>query len=229
MKRILTFLLILNGLCVSAQNNHTDDKGRKQGKWVKKYENGKIRYTGIFKDDVPVGTFTYYFIREGGIMSEIQYRSLTGIGYAKLYHKSGTLQAEGIYNAQEKDSTWTYYARTGLLTQREDYSKGILNGIQLTYWENGTVSQRIEFKEGLEDGNWIRKWEDGTLRTKGLYKAGQLEGECKFYEEEGKIIAKGEYHNGKKHGSWYYFEENKLTLKELYRYGSLESETLYNE
>jgi antitoxin component YwqK of YwqJK toxin-antitoxin module len=56
-----------------------------------------------------------------------------------------------------------------------------------------------------------------------------LEGECKFFDEEGKLIAKGEYHNGKKHGTWYYFEENKLTRKEEYRYGTLESETNYNE
>jgi len=87
----------------------------------------------------------------------------------------------------------------------------------------------LEFKEGVEYGNWIRKWDDGTLRTKGFYNAGQLEGECKFFDEEGKLIAKGEYHNGKKHGTWYYFEENKLTRKEVYRYGTLESETNYNE
>jgi len=52
---------------------------------------------------IPVGTFTYYFEREGGKMSEISYRGTTGVGYAKLYHRSGSLQAEGlIYNAQVK-------------------------------------------------------------------------------------------------------------------------------
>ena len=229
MKKILTTLFALVSLSMCAQGNFTDASGKKQGKWVKKYESGKTRYTGTFKNDVPVGTFTYYFEREGGKMSEISYRGTTGVGYAKLYHRSGVIQAEGIYNAQLKDSTWTYYSRTGVLTQREDYSKGILNGVQLTYWENGRVSQRLEFKEGVEYGNWIRKWDDGILRTKGYYNAGQLEGECKFFDEEGKLIAKGEYHNGKKHGTWYYFEDNKLTRKEVYRYGTLESETNYNE
>jgi len=229
MKYIVIIFTLLVSLPIFAQANYTDASGKKQGKWVKKYESGKIRYSGTFKDDLPVGTFTYYFERDGGMMSQISYRGSTGVGYARMYHRSGELEAEGLYDAQNKDSTWTYYSRKGVLTQREDYSKGILNGAQLTYWENGRVSQRLEFKEGVEYGNWIRKWDDGTLRTKGFYNAGKLEGECKFFDEEGKLIAKGEYHNGKKHGTWYYFDENNLTRKEEYRYGTLESETNYNE
>jgi antitoxin component YwqK of YwqJK toxin-antitoxin module len=229
MKKILTILIAISSLSIYAQGNFTDASGKKQGKWVKKYESGKTRYTGTFKNDVPVGTFTYYFEREGGKMSEISYRGITGVGYAKLYHRSGVLQAEGIYNAQLKDSTWTYYSRSGVLTQREDYKMGVLEGKQLTYWENGRVSQRIDFVGDEENGSWIRKWDNGTMRTKGTYEEGQLEGECKFFDEEGKLIAKGPYHNGKKHGTWYYFEENKVILKELYRYGTLESETKYDE
>ena len=91
------------------------------------------------------------------------------------------------------------------------------------------VSQRIDFVGDEENGSWIRKWDNGTMRTKGTYEQGQLEGECKFFDEEGELIAKGPYHNGKKHGTWYYFEENKVVLKELYRYGTLESETKYDE
>ena len=40
--------------------------------------------------------------------------------------------------------------------------------------------------------------------------------------------AKGVYKRDKKHGSWYYFEENKVERKEDYRYGELESETIYD-
>src|SRR6056300_447001 len=105
MKKIFTVLFALFSLSICAQGNLTDSSGKKQGKWVKKYESGKTRYTGTFKNDIPVGTFIYYFEREGGKMSEISYRGTTGVGYAKLYHRSGVLQAEGVYNAQVKDST----------------------------------------------------------------------------------------------------------------------------
>ncbi len=40
--------------------NQTDSKGRKQGPW-RKLERGVLKYEGQFRDDKPVGTFTYYY------------------------------------------------------------------------------------------------------------------------------------------------------------------------
>ena len=71
MKKLLLLFALFTGFAAAAQVNHTDQKGQKQGKWVKTYESGKKRYEGYFKNNIPVGTFTYYFEREGGIMSEM--------------------------------------------------------------------------------------------------------------------------------------------------------------
>jgi antitoxin component YwqK of YwqJK toxin-antitoxin module len=229
MKNILFATLFLLSFSSKAQLNYTDAQGHKQGQWVKTYESGKKRYEGMFKNDIPVGHFKYYFEGEGGMMSEIMYRGTTGTGYAKAYHRNGVVQAEGIYRNQLKDSTWTYYDLQGVLTQREDFKGGELHGDQITYYENGAVAERISYEYGIEQGAWLRKWEDGTLRTKGTFEDGQLEGECKYFDEEGKLIAKGNYHNNKKHETWYYFEDNKVVRKETYRYGTLTGETLYNE
>jgi len=229
MKQLFSFAAMLLCLVGFAQNNHLDSKGLKQGKWQKTYDSGKIRYTGTFKNDIPVGKFTYYFEREGGIMSEIEYRGESGIGYAIAYHATGIKQAEGLYNKQLKDSVWTYYSRKGLLTQRESYHTGMLDGQRITYWENGKVAEIVDFVNDLEHGRWVRKWDNGSLRTKGGYTNGMLEGECVYYDESAKMIAKGSYHKSKKHGVWYYFEDNKVTSKETYRYGVLESETTYSD
>ncbi|MCF0207492.1 MAG: hypothetical protein HUK15_08695, partial [Bacteroidales bacterium] len=40
--------------------NYIDINKKKQGKWVKKYDNGQIRYEGFFTNDQPTGTFKYY-------------------------------------------------------------------------------------------------------------------------------------------------------------------------
>jgi len=229
MKKLYSLVAIFLSLLSFAQVNHLDSKGLKQGKWQKTYDNGKIRYTGTFKNDIPVGTFTYFFEKEGGKMSEITYRGESGIGYAVAYHATGIKQAEGLYNKQLKDSVWTYYSRKGILTQRESYTMGLLNGPRITYWENAKVAEIVDFKDGEENGRWIRKWDNGTLRTKGTYKDGMLEGECIYYDENAKMIAKGHYHKSKKHGTWYYFEDNRVTSKEIYRYGTLESETSYSD
>lgn len=229
MKRNLTFLLFLACVGMQAQTNLTDASGHKQGKWVKRYESGKIRYTGTFKNDIPVGVFTYFYERRGGKMSEITYRVNSGVGYAKMYHTSGVLQAEGMYRGQKKDSVWTYYSRDGKLTQRETFVDGMISGPQLTYWPNGNQSQRIDFLEGKEHGVWIRKWEDGKKRTVGAYLNGQLQGQCKYFNEEGRLLAQGEYNNGKKHKTWYYFEDGRVSRQEVYRYGKLESEKSFDK
>ena len=57
MRNFLLILSFLIGASTFAQVNHTDEKGLKQGKWVKTYESGKKRYEGYFKNNVPVGTF----------------------------------------------------------------------------------------------------------------------------------------------------------------------------
>ena len=41
--------------------NQVDEKGLKQGLWIKKYPNGNINYEGYFKDDRPVKLMKRYF------------------------------------------------------------------------------------------------------------------------------------------------------------------------
>ena len=43
------------------QINKTDQQGRKQGHWIKKYPNDNVMYDGFFKDDHPVGEFRRFF------------------------------------------------------------------------------------------------------------------------------------------------------------------------
>ena len=41
--------------------NKSDQQGRKQGHWIKKYSDGIMIYDGFFKDDHPVGEFKRYY------------------------------------------------------------------------------------------------------------------------------------------------------------------------
>jgi antitoxin component YwqK of YwqJK toxin-antitoxin module len=229
MRKTILFIFFLQAISVFAQKNWTDAKGLKQGVWEKTYESGKVRYRGQFKDDVPFGKFEYYYESGAGLMSTVSYRGTSGVGYAVAYHRNGQKMAEGLYNDQRKDSTWTYYDEAGVLTQREQFELGTQTGRQITYYENGAVAEIIEFQNGVEHGLWLRKWSDGKQRTNGTFEAGHLEGDCKYFDEAGKLIAKGKYHNGLKHESWYYIENGEVVRMEVYRYGKLESETVYKD
>ena len=62
MKIKLTLLVVLLAGTGFAQINQVDSQGRKQGKWEKTHpESAVYQYRGEFKDDKPVGKFTYYY------------------------------------------------------------------------------------------------------------------------------------------------------------------------
>mgnify|MGYP003309605133 CR=1 FL=1 len=50
--------------------NEVDKKGRKQGEWIKKYDNGVVIYKGEFKDDMPIGEFRRFY--ETGTLHSVQ-------------------------------------------------------------------------------------------------------------------------------------------------------------
>ena len=65
--------------------NETDSKGRKQGKWVKYHEGSKKkRYVGTFKDDLPTGKFTYYYLT-GEVSAVTEFQSDNKTAYTRMY------------------------------------------------------------------------------------------------------------------------------------------------
>ena len=67
---LFIFLLLLSPILLLAQNV-TDSKGMKQGEWRKLDANGKVIYEGQFKDNIPQGTFRYFY-EDGKIRSETE-------------------------------------------------------------------------------------------------------------------------------------------------------------
>ncbi|MDA7804300.1 hypothetical protein N8987_07005, partial [Crocinitomix sp.] len=84
-----------------AQVNQKDSKGRKQGVWKKPYENSTaFVYVGQFKDDIPVGQFTYYY-ESGKVKIIMNYLPDGKTSYAQMYHETGYMMARGKYLNQE--------------------------------------------------------------------------------------------------------------------------------
>jgi antitoxin component YwqK of YwqJK toxin-antitoxin module len=84
----------LNGQTV----NQKDAQGRKQGVWQKTYPKSRaLEYKGQFKDDKPVGTFTYYY-QSTKVKATIKHDEKTGRSEALMYQESGVIFARGIYS-----------------------------------------------------------------------------------------------------------------------------------
>ena len=111
MRSILTVVAIVWGLLAFCQGdiNQVDENGNKQGHWEKKYKNGKLRYSGQFIDNEPIGLFKR-FSNKGKLSSTLLYKKGVIAVKAQFFHENGKVLAEGVYIAQKKDSTWKFYS-----------------------------------------------------------------------------------------------------------------------
>ena len=220
-----------------AQKNVTDANGRKQGEWVKYYDNSRVpKYVGQFKNDKPVGKFTYYY-PSSKIKAIIIHEENSPRSEAFFYHENKKLMAHGIYKNQQKDSVWTHYDPSEKLSYKETYKNGELNGEKIIYFvtsidgeqnKKPEVSKVMQFQNGRLNGPTKEYFPGGVLKLEGTYKEGKFDGEVKRYHPSGNIHLLERYKNRRRHGWWitynnsgkeigrkYYFEGKPLEGEEL--------------
>lgn len=221
--------LMLGASQLSAQINKTDEKGKKQGVWEKTYPNSRAyEYKGQFKDDKPVGTFTYFY-PSTKVKAVIKHNEKTGRSEAYMYHENGVLMAFGIYMSQKKDSVWTHFGPTARLSFKETYKNGVLDGQSTVYYvpeDPNDKSQKIaktsNYKNGVLEGEVIEYFDYGTIKTKCTYLNGEKHGLCISNHSNGKPMIHERYKYGVRYGYFFAFDETGKEIgRKYYRYGSL--------
>lgn len=207
MTKVLKYTLLLSAfLAVTAfgQINQKDAQGRKQGVWKKPYATSTaFQYVGQFKDDKPVGRFTYFY-ESGKTKAIMDFWDDGETSYAKMYHESGYLMARGKYINQQKDSTWVQYDDRGIISYQEDYKLGKLHGQRVVFYEpqNGQykVMEYSYWKDGLQHGEYKKYHPNSKVAEEGKYVDGNKHGEIKHYHPNGKIAMIERYKYAVKHG-----------------------------
>jgi len=217
---IFTFSIFLfflfTGNALLAQNK-VDDQGRKQGAWEKKEKNGKTKYKGQFKDDIPYGKFKYY--DEKGILETVMDFQSADTALATHYHNNGKKAAYGYYVNQKKEGKWRFYDKKGVLANEQVYSEGKKNGELKVYNLNGSISRETFFIDDIENGYRKTYDSEGVLLTEGEIKDGQPDG-MQIWYRSGNIIIKGAYKHSVPDGEWVYYDaDGKPYRTELYDLG----------
>jgi antitoxin component YwqK of YwqJK toxin-antitoxin module len=223
---IFIFLLCFQ-FAFGQEVNKIDSKGKKQGKWEKLYEGTKVyEYRGQFKDDQPVGTFSYFYPsskKKAVVVHDEKKKRAQAI----LYHESGVMLAQGIYINQKKDSIWSNYGPSGKLSSKETFKAGILHGKRVVFYipeELDDKSQRIalieNYENGIKSGEEIEYFEDGTIKTKSTYSSGVKVGKSIKNHPNGRPMIVENYVKGSLHGWCFgYSSEGKETGKRFYKKG----------
>lgn len=189
--------------CLEAQNV-TDAKGKKQGKWSKSYPNGKVKYSGEFKDDKEVGTFSYYS-QDGKLTQTIEYSQYGKVGQAKFFYKDGKIMSEGRYINKKKEGTWTYYDEKGRKIREENLVAGKKNGKETNWDRNGGINLTTNYKNGIKEGEEYKNYyADGYSIAN--YSNDKLDGEFTHYYASKKKQIVGQYSKDKKVGEWNFMD-----------------------
>lgn len=200
-KQFFLFLIIFTSFSIQAQNK-VDDLNRKQGVWIKYHENGKLRYKGVFKDNLEIDTFNFYD-NKGRILSTRIYTKPGKESLTKMYNFMGVLTAEGKLIGKKKEGDWVYFQGRQLDTLKiEKYENNLLEGKQYTYFKNKNLASVIPFNKGKRNGNYIEYYNNKQIQSKGLYVNDELDGTIIRYFRNGKIKRKEYFNKGTKINIW---------------------------
>jgi antitoxin component YwqK of YwqJK toxin-antitoxin module len=203
-------------LCqTDVQINQTDQQGRKQGHWIKKYPDESILYEGVFKDDHPVGEFKRYYENKT-LKSVLQYNSSGREATAMLYHPNGNIASEGKYINQKKEGKWKFYSAItkGYLISEEIYSGNLRNGLSVKFYPDSTIAEKVNYVDNIKQGSWLQYYPNGSICMKSNYLNNKIEGKFEVWFENGRIEFSGQYKNDARDGLWLIYD---IDGKQKYR------------
>jgi antitoxin component YwqK of YwqJK toxin-antitoxin module len=183
--------------------NRTDQQGKKQGHWIKKYPDGTVMYDGFFKDDHPAGEFRRYY--ENSILKSLLIYSADGIkAEATIFHSNGYISSKGVYINQKKEGKWQFFSEitNGYLISEEYYSGNLRNGISQKFYPDSTVAEKVKYINNLKQGEWIQYYPNGGICVRSNYLNGLINGKYEAWFETGSIQFSGQYKNNVRDGLW---------------------------
>ena len=176
---ILAFSTTIYGQ-VSDDINKKDSAGLKQGFWRQTDEEGRLKYEGQFKDDIPYGEFKRFDVN--GKLQTISYISDNGRrSFTRSFHPNGNVMSEGLYINQKKDSLWRFIDEAGNLLTTETYQNGIRNGEMKAYHPDGQIIEILNYTNDVKDGKWQQYFMNGLPKLEAVYSEGGIVRSCQIF------------------------------------------------
>jgi uncharacterized protein len=186
--------------------------------------NGKIIYSGPYKNDVPVGVHREYN-EEGKVINSYVYndnglKASEGIvdeegnrnGKWKDFYADGKIMDEGQYSSNRRTGQWKFYSQTGKTEQTGGYNNGRPDGSWKWFYDNGNILREEQYFQGNRDGVFVEYSENGDVLSQGEYTDGEKNG--KWINKTAGILEEGEYITGLKEGTWkIFYIDGKLKFK----------------
>lgn len=201
--------------------NYWDDKNKQliengQGKYVSRYDNGKIASEGWVKDQWMEGPWITY--HENGKKSmELVYKQ----GKAKVVNAWDEKAGQMVKNGE---GTYIDLYDDDRIYEQGQYKNGLKNGNWKTYYDDDpqTLSSQINYFQGKLDGYYIIYQSEGKELIRGYHESDQRVGSWTWFYPEGEVESEVKYVDGKKEGVQLFYDEGgKVVKTEHYANGKL--------
>ena len=188
------------------------------------YEDGTLKYEGVYLDGDPIGTHYHYVQKMRCDSSLFRRDDSTDVFVKRLVCRNvpipdsaieyfdGIVVARGAVDSlRNRQGKWTEYHNTGEFSAKGVYKDDRRVGEWQFYYPNGKIEQKGKFdNRGREQGPWTWYFESGKIYREEYYLNGKRNGELKEYDEEGKVVLQGNYVDNLKEGRWVYETSNYL-------------------
>jgi len=201
--------------------NRFDDQGRKTGKWMTFWSNGRIREEGPWERGLKEGVFKR-FSRQGDLEStETWHRGelvedapeAVVLDVRKTFHANGEVSRSGPWREDTPMGTHRFFDEMGHLVEVKVFRDGVL-----------TATGMLD-SLGRRTGPWTEFWPEGELKASGPYAEGLRDGEWQFFARDGRLEQEGGYRAGQWHGRWiWYHPDGAKHRDERYRKGREDGE-----
>ncbi|MFN8154194.1 MAG: hypothetical protein U0Y08_07895 [Bacteroidia bacterium] len=168
-----------------------------------------------------------YYDKSGKIISQAR-RDSKKIMFKSMYPNGNPLR-EGVYTDDGMDGVWKSWTRRGVLSEEENYEKGVMQGEQKYYYEFGPLKSTFNYKDGKKDGIAKEYHLNGKLSKQAMYKDGEQHGYYFEYYPDGTLSEMFYKIEGETNGGLTYFDVNgKKSVTYGYYLGHIQSVTMWD-
>jgi len=146
-------------------------RGKKNGKFIKRYFDGKLEMVAYYKNDVIDGVETQYY-KDGSIAMQIHYSKGLKNGTATSWFSNGIVRETGNFVNDMFDGEWIHHDERGLIVGEGSFVVG--TGKRISYDEMGRLQCETYFVDNKKDGLETHFLPSGDVEKTMLFKEDRI-------------------------------------------------------
>jgi hypothetical protein len=146
-------------------------KGKKHGKFIKRYFDNSIEVAAFYKNDLIEGLEVHYY-NNGQCAQEINYKKGIKNGPIKSWHPNGVVKEIGAFVNDLFDGKWEKYDEIGMLIGEGSFVKG--TGKRTVYDVIGSILTESNFVNNKKEGLETHYLSSGEIEKTYLFKEDRI-------------------------------------------------------